>query len=369
MSRTVSTKTDVLAERVKNLVREDVRAMSAYHVADAGGMVKLDAMENPYGWPTELQQQWLQELQTVSLNRYPDPQADNVKSGLRRAMGIDEKHSILLGNGSDEIIQHLALAMAGPGRSVLAPEPSFVMYRVIAQFVQMNYIGVPLQADFDLDQDNMLAEIKQHQPHLIFLALSNNPTGNLFSEKKVRAVIEAAQGLVVLDEAYTAFTDADHLSLLDEYDNVVVMRTVSKIGLAGLRLGMLVGHPLWLTEIDKVRLPYNINVLTQYSAEFALRHYDLLMDQAAILCSERERLLKTLSTVAGIDVWPSEANFLLLRCQKKSARDVFEALKQRGVLVKLLDGAHPLLAQCLRVTVSTSDENNQFLEALSASLS
>jgi histidinol-phosphate aminotransferase len=358
----------VLASRIESLVRPEIRAMSAYHVADASGMLKLDAMENPFSWSDQLRQSWLEYLQDAALNRYPDPQAVGVKAGLRQAMGVDASYELLLGNGSDEIIQMLAIAVAAAGKTIMAPEPSFVMYQVIARFVGMEFVGVPLQDDFDLDLEAMLAAVKQYQPSLIFLALPNNPTGNLFSEHAIRAIIEASTGLVILDEAYMAFTQRDHLALLAEYDNVLVMRTVSKIGLAGLRLGLLIGDPLWLQEIEKVRMPYNINILTQRSAEFALQHYAVLMAQAQEIRAQRAALLQQLQARAAVDVWASEANFLLLRCKSKAAAEVFANLKAQGVLVKLLDGAHPLLSQCLRITVSTAEENRQFLEALDRSV-
>ncbi|WP_210396572.1 histidinol-phosphate transaminase [Motiliproteus sediminis] len=357
-----------LSQRVEALVRPEIRALSAYHVPPAAGLLKLDAMENPYQWPDPLKRQWLDTLNEVSINRYPEPGAEAVKAGLRQVMGVADDYEVLLGNGSDEIIQLLALAVTAPGRSILAPEPSFVMYRMIGTFVGMEYIGVPLGDNFELDLEAMLAAVKTHQPALIFLAQPNNPTGNLFEEAKVRAIIEAADGLVVLDEAYTAFTDTDSLPLLDEYDNLVVMRTLSKVGLAGLRLGLLIGKPEWLGELDKLRLPYNINVLTQASAVFALQHFDVLKAQTRQLRQDRELMVEMLRQIPALAVWPSEANFVLVRTPAGRARDIFEALKLRGILIKVLDGSHPALADCLRLTVGSSAENARLLEELAAIL-
>lgn len=349
---------------VQQWIRPEIRALSAYHVPAPGDMIKLDAMENPYRWPPALQADWQQRLAGAAINRYPDAAAAAVKDGLREVMGIAPEQSILLGNGSDEIIQILAMAVAAPGRVVMAPEPGFVMYRMIATYCGMDYCGVPLDENFDLDLPAMLVAIEREQPALLFLALPNNPTGNLFSPDKLAAVIEACPGLVVLDEAYTAFTDADHLAACAERDNVLVMRTLSKVGLAGLRLGLLIGHPQWLDELEKLRLPYNINVLTQISAEFALAHFEVLREQTERIRAERERLAAALREQTPLKVWPSEANFLLVQCAADQAPAVHTALRERGILVKCLHGAHPLLADCLRLTVGTPEENAAMLAAL-----
>lgn len=350
---------------VERWVRPEVRALHAYAVPSSDGLLKMDAMENPYSWPETMVADWQQRMQGASLNRYPDASASALKARLREVMDVADNMDVLFGNGSDEIIQLLAMAVAGRDRLMLAPEPGFVMYRMIATYVGMRYSGVPLDKDFDLDVKAMLAVIEREQPALIFLALPNNPTGNLFSADRVRAVIEASQGLVVLDEAYTAFTDADHLDLL-HYPNVLVMRTLSKVGLAGLRLGILIGHPAWLQELDKLRLPYNINVLTQVSAEFALDHFDVLMAQTRDIRQQREVLYQALQQIDAVQVWPSEANFLLLRCEQ--ARRVHEHMKNDGVLIKCLDGAHPALQNCLRLTVGAPDENARMLKAFRAAL-
>ncbi len=354
--------------RIQQWVRPEIRVLNPYHVPPAIGMIKLDAMENPYRWSDEMIAAWLEKLRGASINRYPDPQAPLVKDGLRREMGVPAGQDILLGNGSDEIIQMLALLVAARGRCILAPEPGFVMYRMIATLTGLDYVGVPLDENFDLDLEAMLAAVKQHQPALIFLALPNNPTGNVFAVDRVRAVIEAAEGLVVLDEAYTAFTDTDHLSFAQDYDNVLIMRTLSKVGLAGLRLGLLIGDTAWLTEIEKIRLPYNINVLTQLSAEFALENFQVIRQQTAAIRAERERLFSELRSFTALQVWPSEANFLLVRTPAGRAREIFEQLKQAGILVKCLDGSHPQLQDCLRLTVGEPGDSDLLLAALKNSL-
>ncbi len=360
--------TDSVSALIAQWIRDDVRAMHAYHVPDATGMIKLDAMENPFVLfgdnDAALREQWLEHLQMADLNRYPDPQAPAVKRALRDVLSIADSYDILLGNGSDEIIQLLIQAVAKPGAVVMAPVPGFVMYNVLSGINQVAFVGVDLRADFALDMPAMLDAIAQHAPALTFLAWPNNPTGNLWSLDEVEQIIKASSGLVVLDEAYTAFTEADALPLLDKYDNLLVMRTLSKIGLAGLRLGYLVARPEWINEFDKIRMPYNINVLTQASVSFALANYDKLMEQAAQLIAQRQILSTQLAELPGVEVYPSEANFLLLRCTAKNAGEVFADLKVKNILVKHLSAAHPLLENCLRVTVSTELENKAFVAAL-----
>jgi histidinol-phosphate aminotransferase len=354
---------------IDRLIRPEIRALQAYQVPDAAGLVKLDAMENPYTWPQGLRREWLELLAGVDVNRYPDPRGRELRSALREAMGVPGEMGLLLGNGSDELIQMLALALAKPGRKVLSVDPGFVMYRLIACFAGMDYVGVPLRAaDFSLDLPAVLEAMQRELPVLTFLAFPNNPTGNLFDESAVVRIIEAAPGLVVVDEAYAPFTDASFMGRLGVWPNLLIMRTVSKMGLAGLRLGLLAGPKAWLAEIDKTRLPYNLNVLTQVSAAFALRHREVFEDQTRRIRAERGRLFASLAGLDGVHPYPSDANFILLRVPQGTAGGVFAAIRARGVLVKNLDGAHPLIADCLRVTVGRPEENDSFLAALSSSL-
>ncbi|MAR89883.1 MAG: histidinol-phosphate transaminase [Pseudomonadota bacterium] len=349
---------------VQQWIRPEIQALKAYQVPPAGNMIKLDAMENPYRWPQYMVDEWLEVLRATPINRYPDPVAAELKEELSLRMGVDPAYEVMLGNGSDELIQIMAMCLAGPDRTLLAPEPGFVMYRMIATFCGMHYRGVPLGEDFELDLPATLEAIAENQPALVFLAQPNNPTGNLFRLESVRAVCEAAPGLVVLDEAYMAFTDRQHLELMADYSNVVVMRTLSKMGLAGLRLGILFGPRAWLQEFDKVRLPYNINVLTEASVKFALTHYDVIKAQTAELRANRAELLAALQQLPFARVWPSEANFILARTAPGQAGAIHQALKTAGILVKCLHGAHPQLEDCLRFTVGTADENRLLLQAL-----
>lgn len=355
-----------MSKSPEDLVREEVLALTAYHVGWAAGMVKLDAMENPFPLPQRLRREIAGLVAGAALNRYPNPQAPELKARLRQTMAIPEACDILLGNGSDELIQIIVQALARPGAVLLAPEPTFVMYRIDALVNRMRFVGVPLEPDFRLDCARLLAAVEEHQPALIFIAYPNNPTGNLFPEAEVLRILEAAPGVVVLDEAYHAFARQSFMRHLAGHPNLVVMRTLSKIGMAGLRLGYAAGSPAWMREFDKVRPPYNVNLLTQLVAERLLAHADVLAEQAAAILRERVRLKDGLARMNGVTAFASDANFLLVRVP--DADKVLAGMKQRGVLVKSLHGSHPLLSQCLRITVGTAEENTQCLAALRDSL-
>ena len=347
---------------VEQIIRPEILRLSPYHVPSSSGMIKLDAMENPYSLPETLQEEIAQLVTTISANRYPDSNSVSLKSSLCETMEIPMGMDIMLGNGSDEIIQIIALALARPGAVLMSVEPAFVMFRMIATYSNMEYIGVPLKADFSLDLDLMLDAITKHQPAIIFIAYPNNPTGNLFDVEAVSRIIESAPGVVVVDEAYHAFAGSSFIDKLSEYPNLLLMRTLSKLGLAGLRLGFLTGRPEWLIQLEKVRLPYNVGVLTQEVARKILQYPDILQQQVDAIKAERVVMNKYLNVLDGVEVFPSDANFILFRVNEAS--QIFLELKQRNILIKNLDGSHPLLKNCLRVTIGTPDENKQFLRAL-----
>ena len=349
---------------VERIIRADVRAQTAYAVPDARGLVKLDAMENPYVLPQDLRQELAQHLSAVALNRYPVPSYQHLKQQICGHLGVPAGFDVMLGNGSDELISILSVACAQPGAKVLAPEPGFVMYQMSARLAGLEYIGVPLRPDFTLDIDAVLAAIALHRPAITYLAYPNNPTGTLYQEADIEAVLRAVgdSGIVVVDEAYQPFAQHSFMPRLPDFNNLVVMRTVSKLGLAGIRLGYLAANALLLQEFDKVRPPYNINVLTQAAAEFLLDHSQVLEHQAAQLRAARTVLSDALAALQGVEVFPSAANFLLIRLA--NADKVFAELLQRKVLVKNAGKMHPLLHNCLRVNVSTAEENAAFLAAL-----
>lgn len=354
------------AQLVQTLVRPEILALSAYHVPDCTGMVKLDAMENPYLVPQALRDEIASVVAAAPINRYPEPNPQALKEKIRRLLDLPDGMEVLLGNGSDELIQLLAMAVNKPGAVMLSVEPSFVMYKMIATFIGMRYVGVPLADDFSLDLPATLAAIRCEQPALIFLAYPNNPTGNLFSRDDVRRIIEAASGLVVIDEAYYAFASDSFVPDLASCPNLLVMRTFSKLGMAGLRLGFLAGSDVWLEQLEKLRLPYNVGIMPQRVAEKLLDHHDVLLGQADQIKADRVILYQQLGEIAGVQVYPSEANFLLFRVANATA--VFNGVKQRGVLIKNLNGGHPMLTDCLRVTVGAPEENELFIDALKACL-
>jgi histidinol-phosphate aminotransferase len=349
-----------------DLVREEILALAAYHVPPATGMVKLDAMENPYRLPEALREEVGHLVSTLPINRYPDPSAPELKRRLRERFGIPDGCGLLLGNGSDEIIQIVAHALARPGAALVAPEPSFAMYRMNAVIARMRYVGVPLNRDFTLDLGRLLDALAEHRPAVVFLAYPNNPTGNLFPEEQVERVLEAAPGLVVLDEAYHAFAGKTFLPQLARRPNLMVMRTVSKLGLAGVRLGYAAASPAWIEQLDKVRPPYNVSVLAQAVAERMLAHLGVLQGQADRIKAEREAMFGRLRDLRGVEAFPSDANFILVRVPDADALDA--RLRDRKILVRNLHGSHPLLANCLRLTVGTPGENELLLAALAENL-
>ena len=350
------------ADLVAAIVRPEIRALSAYAVAKAEGMVKLDAMENPFALPAGVRTRLGEALARVPINRYPDGGADAAKDALRRAFSIPVDQGLLLANGSDELIQIITSALARPGAAMLVPEPSFVMYRMNAIYAGMRFVGVPLGQDFMLDRAAMLAAIEREGPALVYLAYPNNPTGNLFAASDVEAVLRATRGLVVVDEAYYAFADGSFLPRVAEFANLLVLRTVSKVGMAGIRLGYAVAAAEWIAELNKVRQPYNVNALTQAAAEVLLADTGWIAEQAAAIRGERTRLEAGLGRLPGTTMFPTQTNFVLVRVT--DANEVFEGLKARRILVKNLHGWHPLLANCLRITVGTTEENDLLLAAM-----
>ena len=354
-------------------IRPEVLAMGAYHVPDASGLIKLDAMENPYTLPEDLKAQLAAHLAQVALNRYPVPSYTALKDALRTYAHIPADKDIMLGNGSDELIAILSQAVSKPNETVtvLAPAPSFVMYKMSGLFNHLNVVEAALNADdFSLDVDAFIAAIEQHKPALVYLPFPNNPTGNLFDAAAMRSVINAARdSIVVVDEAYQPFALESWMTALSEFDNLLVMRTVSKLGLAGVRLGYMAGSPALISELDKVRPPYNVNVLTEAATTFVLQHAGVLTQQADSIRAERARVCAELAQMSGVRVYETAANFVLIRLSETlSADEVFVGMHERGVLIKNMSHAHPMLNNCLRITISTPEENTAMLAALQAAL-
>ena len=350
-------------------LRPDVQAMHAYAVQDCTGMVKLDAMENPYQLPLALQAELGQRLGALAVNRYPGARIDDLRAALARHVALPSGCALLLGNGSDELISLLALACAMPGASVLAPVPGFVMYAMSAQLQGLAFHGVPLTPDFELDEAAMLAAIAQHRPAITYLAYPNNPSANLWDDAVIERIILAVGeqgGLVVMDEAYQPFASKSYIDRMDRHGHVLLMRTLSKFGLAGVRLGYLMGPQALIEQLDKVRPPYNVSVLNCECALFALEHGAVFAAQALAIREQRAMLFEALADLPGVRAYPSDANMILLRVP--DAQRSFNGLRQRKVLVKNVSSLHPLLANCLRLTVGTADENRLMLAALQESL-
>ncbi|MBO9686055.1 MAG: histidinol-phosphate transaminase [Mitsuaria chitosanitabida] len=355
-------------DRALNTLRADVRAMRAYQVHPAAGLIKLDAMENPYRLPEALQQALGERLGRVAINRYPGERTGELARALAAHAKLPEGQGLMLGNGSDELISLLAMAVCRPGErvAVLAPLPGFVMYELSSKYQHLDFVGVPLTPDFELDEAAMLAAIERERPAIVYLAYPNNPTANLWDEAVIERIAAASPGLVVIDEAYQPFAERDAMGLMARHANVLIMRTMSKFGLAGVRIGYLMGHAELIGHIDKLRPPYNISVLNAEAGLFALEHAEVYERQAAELRAERERLQAALKTLPGVTSFPSQGNMILVRVPDADA--LHAELKSRGVLVKNVSGMHPLLARCLRLTVGTPDENAVMLEALRAAL-
>jgi histidinol-phosphate aminotransferase len=350
-------------------IRKDVQSMHAYAIQDSAGMVKLDAMENPHCLNADLQKALGERLGALALNRYPGERVNELRHALAAYAGMPEGFDIMLGNGSDELISLLAMACDVPGASILSPLPGFVMYAMSAQLQGLAFHGVPLTADFELDEAAMLAAISEHKPSIVYLAYPNNPTGNLWNDDTIEKTVlaQGAQGgLVVMDEAYQPFASRSYIDRITRHSHVLLMRTLSKFGLAGVRLGYMIGPKALVAEIDKVRPPYNISVLNAECALFALEHAEVFAEQAKDLREQRARLLKELASMPGVKPFPSEANMILVRVP--DAAKTFDGLKAQGVLIKNVSKMHPLLANCLRLTVGTAQENTQLLAAMKASV-
>ncbi len=354
-------------------IRQDIQSMHAYAIQDSAGLLKLDAMENPHRLSPELQAELGRRLGALAVNRYPGDNVERLRRTLADHVGLPEGHALMLGNGSDELISLLAMACDIPGASLLAPLPGFVMYAMSAQLQGLAFHGVDLTADFQLDEAAMTAAIRQHRPAITYLAYPNNPTANLWDAAAMRRLIaecRAVDGLVVIDEAYQPFSSATWLDEIrrDPAANahVLLMRTLSKFGLAGVRIGYMVGPQALVHEVDKLRPPYNISVLNAECGLFALEHADVFAAQAADIRAERTRLVAAVAAMPGTRVFPSDANMVLVRVP--DAARAFDVLKAAGVLVKNVSKMHPLLANCLRLTVGTADENAQLLAALRTAL-
>ncbi len=346
---------------IRALIREEVLSQAAYPVATTPYRIKLDANENPLAIPPELRERFAALLDSVELNRYPEAGSTALAHRFAKAFGVGSDQ-VLMGNGSDDLIQILCQALARPGAGVMIPVPTFVMYRIIALNSGLEVAAVPLDKDFDLDLPAMQEQMATRPPALTFLAWPNNPTGNCFRRERIEAILEAASGIVVVDEAYFHFAGKTFLPDIDRHENLVIFRTLSKVGLAAMRIGLLIGPPALIHELHKVRLPYNLNSLSQTAAGFYLDEEEAFLKQAAEIRRWRAELYSALDALPGIHPRPTEANFIFFSCDFDPDR-VYSHLVQRGILIRNLS-TPDLTKGYMRVTVGTREENMEFVEAL-----
>ncbi len=339
---------------IKKLVKPNIRSLHAYEAEELSCRIKLDANESPYGFKA---------LRSIKTNRYPDPKASSLRKLVAGEFKI-KPENILHGNGSDELIYYLITTFGGP---VLYPVPTFSMYGIISQALGEKRIEIPLDRNFDLNTDEFYKTIRKGNPKLIFLSSPNNPTGNSFSSGRILKIIQSTSlrvtrhpSLVVVDEAYQPFSNKkSFVPLLKKYKNLAILRTLSKVGLAGLRVGFMIADPAIIKEVNKVRLPFNLNSVSQAIAVEALRKRKLLRKYIASIISERERLFNGMNKMKNIKIYQSDANFILFKL--KNSDKIYKALLKKGVLVKNMKGR---VNSCLRVTVGTPVENRIFLKTL-----
>lgn len=346
----------------ERIFKKEILQQEAYPIEETPCRIKLDANENPYTLSPALRQEMFQYLQTISVNRYPDPGAADLKARLSERLGVPDT-MILIGNGSDELIQMILTAFNSfPSGGVVIPVPTFAMYKICAVNMSHRVIEVPLNHDFDLDGESMLDAMKQANPDLVFLSYPNNPTGNCFNREHMERILNASRGIVVVDEAYFNFSEKTFLPDIDRWDNLIVLRTLSKVGFASIRLGVLVGNPGVIQELNKVRLPYNINAFSQAIALFVLEHEEAFQHQIEHIIRSRKDLFDGLTRIEGITPYATDSNFILFSCATDKNK-VYKELLDRGILIKSFSSPG-LLNRCMRVTVGTDAENGEFLGAL-----
>ena len=346
------------------LIRKEIRNSSAYVPSDSNVICKLDAMEMPYDLDDDIKNLWLDKLSQCQINRYPTGQADFIER-LRLHFSAEQDCGILIGNGSDELLQILAMAVTDPNGSpvyTLAVDPDFSMYPVIAKNCGVQHTAVELKEDFSLDIKAFLQAIERYQPAIVWLSRPNNPTGQVWRSEDIDLIIEHSPGMVLIDEAYHAFFGQSHIDRLGQFDNLLISRTFSKIGLAGLRFGVLLGHSSIISELNKIRLPYNVNSLTQASIEFALDHYDHFERNIELIKQQRQRLYDLLCKTDRVTPLPSATNFILARVECRSVSDLYNKLCAKGILVKHF--SERMLQQYIRVTVGNEYENDMFIKEL-----
>ena len=346
-------------KELSSLVRPEVRDLKAYHVSEPHVPVKLHANESPFNLSGELTGRISSEAAKIAYNRYPDPSSADLRNVMAGQLGVPV-NQLLLGNGSDELIQMIIMAFGGHAAPVIIPSPTFSMYRNIALSLGESVKAVPLDSSFELDGPAMLNECKKG-PSIVFISYPNNPTGNCFSEDVIIKILDSSEGIVVIDEAYFDYSRKSFIEKLGNYPNMIILRTLSKIGLASLRLGVLIAGEELVQIVNRVRLPYNIGSMQQAAAFQALSLRDDIDSGIALVTGERVRLAAEMSSIEGLEIFRSDSNFILFRVQ--DADGLFEDLIGEGVLIRNLNLPGPL-KDCLRVTAGTPAENDKFIDAL-----
>ena len=345
---------------LKFRVKKGILELSPYSVPHYECPVKLDGNESPFLLPNEVLEIVISEIRKIPINRYPDPEARSVREKISKLTGFS-LDGIAIGNGSDELIGTIMATFSGGTRRVLYPVPTFSMYRITGTAFGLELFEVELDDRFDIDISETIKEIKKKNPDLIFLASPNNPTGNRFSDTSIFEILDQSKGIVVLDEAYCDFAGRTFLNLIQKYENLIVLRSMSKVGFAGIRMGILFGRSEIVVEINKVRLPYNVNSLTQRTAEVIFDNVGFVSENVQLITRERDRVFKVLKLISSIEAFPSDANFILFRVN--DADRIFKELLRKGILIRNFNSPGRL-ENCLRVTIGTPEENNIFLVAL-----
>lgn len=343
-------------------IKPNVRQAPAYSLRARTAPIKLNQNENPYDYPEELKARVLERMAALQWSRYPELTPLSLHRKLARFAGW-QPDGLLTGNGSNELLQAAFAAVLEPGKKVLLAVPTFSLYRLIAQVLGASVIEVPLAKDFSYDLDAIAAAIDAERPELIVLCSPNNPTGSILSPAEVEEVCRRASGLVIVDEAYVEFAGSSACLVLARQPNLIIARTFSKaFGMAGLRLGYLLARPEIIVEITKAKVPFSVNIFSQVAAETALDESDLMRERIEAIIAARDELYRGLSQIAGVRAYPSGANFILFETARPAGQ-LFEALLERGILVRELSG-YPMLGRALRVSVGRPEENRAFLAAL-----
>ena len=349
----------------KKYLREDINNFKEYFIDNPENMIKLDAMEYPVDKSLRdvIKSLNINEKE-ILLNRYPESHSKELEKIILDYFGLNSNFGVNFGNGSDELIQNICLAFSKKGNNVMVPSPSFSMYEKIISTVNLKYIPEYLNEDFDIKIDQMIKNISKYKPAIIFLACPNNPTSNLWDKDKIIQIIESSESIVVIDEAYVDFCESSYIDLIEKYENLVILRTFSKIGFAGLRLGFMISNKEISSIINKIRLPFNINTVSLKIIINIFENFSIIKKNCQNIISLRKKLYSDLSELRNIKVLKSSTNFLIFKTLNKSSDEIYKLLKDSNILIKNLNN-NSNLKNFLRVTVGTEEENNSFVSTLS----